>query len=79
MVSPGLTRNMVKAMDASSIPFLPGVATPSEIVLAMELGCGFLKFFPSNLFGISFIFVQDPLHICTGYPSYFNRFALIFV
>ena len=51
IVSPGLTRNMVKAMDASSIPFLPGVATPSEIVLAMELGCGFLKFFPSNLFG----------------------------
>ena len=51
MVSPGLTQNMVKIMDASNVPFLPGVATPSEIIQAMELGCEYLKFFPSNLFG----------------------------
>ena len=51
MVSPGLTRNRAKAMDVSNVPFLPGVATPSEIIQAMELGYGYLKFFPSNLFG----------------------------
>jgi 2-dehydro-3-deoxyphosphogluconate aldolase/(4S)-4-hydroxy-2-oxoglutarate aldolase len=51
MVSPGLTPNLQKVMQESGIPYLPGVATPSEIVSAMEMGLDTLKFFPANLFG----------------------------
>lgn len=51
IVSPGLTRDLQILMDESSLPYLPGVATPSEIIKAMELGLTTLKFFPANLFG----------------------------
>lgn len=51
IVSPGLTLILYNHLLASSIPFIPGVTTPSEIMQAIELGCDYLKFFPANLFG----------------------------
>jgi 2-dehydro-3-deoxyphosphogluconate aldolase / (4S)-4-hydroxy-2-oxoglutarate aldolase len=51
MVSPGLSRNLADAFNQSSIAFVPGVATPSEIINAIDLGFEVLKFFPANLFG----------------------------
>lgn len=51
MVSPGATPSLIRAMQQSDIPFLPGVMTPSEILNAMELDCFFLKLFPYNLAG----------------------------
>jgi 2-dehydro-3-deoxyphosphogluconate aldolase/(4S)-4-hydroxy-2-oxoglutarate aldolase len=51
MVSPGLTTNLARAFEDSGIAFLPGVATPSEIISAMEQGFRYLKFFPAHLFG----------------------------
>lgn len=51
LVSPGITSSLQKAMQASGIPYLPGVATPGEILKAMEMGLRTLKFFPANLFG----------------------------
>jgi 2-dehydro-3-deoxyphosphogluconate aldolase/(4S)-4-hydroxy-2-oxoglutarate aldolase len=51
MVSPGLTVDLFEFMIKSKIPFLPGVATPSEIIKAQELGLEYLKFFPANLYG----------------------------
>lgn len=51
MVSPGLTPSLKTAMEDSGIPYLPGVATPSEVIHAMEMGLNTLKFFPANLFG----------------------------
>lgn len=51
MVSPGLTADLQQQMEDSGIPYLPGVATPSEIVAAAEKGLDTLKFFPANLFG----------------------------
>lgn len=51
IVSPGLTSKLYHHFMASSIPFIPGVSTPSEIIQAIELGCDMLKFFPANLFG----------------------------
>ncbi|MEY3199997.1 MAG: hypothetical protein RJA13_1955, partial [Bacteroidota bacterium] len=35
----------------SKIPFIPGVATPSDIILGLQMGWNFFKFFPANLFG----------------------------
>ncbi|MFN5846446.1 MAG: bifunctional 4-hydroxy-2-oxoglutarate aldolase/2-dehydro-3-deoxy-phosphogluconate aldolase [Flavobacteriia bacterium] len=51
MVSPGLTTSLVQNLEHSEIPFIPGVATPSEIIRGMEIGWRFFKFFPANLFG----------------------------
>ena len=51
MVSPGSSYQLGNLMEASKIPFLPGAATPSEIIQCMERGWDTLKFFPADLFG----------------------------
>ena len=47
-VSPGLNPRVVKAARAAGLSFGPGVLTPSEVELAVELGCKLLKFFPAE-------------------------------
>ena len=44
-VAPGLNLETVQAFQNAGTPFLPGVATPSEIERALSLGCNMLKFF----------------------------------
>ncbi|TVQ26649.1 MAG: bifunctional 4-hydroxy-2-oxoglutarate aldolase/2-dehydro-3-deoxy-phosphogluconate aldolase [Spirochaetaceae bacterium] len=51
LVSPGLTRNLVEQVHKREIAFLPGVSTPSDIMLGMELGITLLKFFPAEPLG----------------------------
>jgi 2-dehydro-3-deoxyphosphogluconate aldolase/(4S)-4-hydroxy-2-oxoglutarate aldolase len=51
LVSPGLTESLAAAAKASLLPFLPGVATPSEIIAARDLGFTFLKFYPAAIVG----------------------------
>jgi 2-dehydro-3-deoxyphosphogluconate aldolase/(4S)-4-hydroxy-2-oxoglutarate aldolase len=47
-VSPGFTSTLSRAAHEQQLPLLPGVATPSEIILAMEHGHEALKFFPAE-------------------------------
>mgnify|MGYP001569861166 CR=1 FL=1 len=51
IVSPGLTPNLKVIFENSGIPYLPGVATPSEVMNAREMGLNTLKFFPADLYG----------------------------
>ena len=51
MVSPGLNPSIFEALQNSNIAFIPGVATPSEIMLGLSQGWDTFKFFPANLFG----------------------------
>jgi 2-dehydro-3-deoxyphosphogluconate aldolase/(4S)-4-hydroxy-2-oxoglutarate aldolase len=51
IVSPGLTRELIAAGDASDVPLLPGAITPGEIMAAREAGLDFLKFFPAEQAG----------------------------
>ena len=51
MVSPGINEELAEAFNSSGIPFIPGVSTPSEIILGIQLGWDTFKFFPANLFG----------------------------
>ncbi len=51
MVSPGIHKELAEAFEKSNIPFIPGVATPSEIISALQMGWSTLKFFPANIFG----------------------------
>jgi 2-dehydro-3-deoxyphosphogluconate aldolase/(4S)-4-hydroxy-2-oxoglutarate aldolase len=46
-VSPGLTRRLGEAAAHAPIPLLPGVATASDIMRALDLGFTRLKFFPA--------------------------------
>lgn len=45
-LAPGLSPQVVDAARMAGLPFIPGVATPSEIELALHLGCRVLKVFP---------------------------------
>jgi 2-dehydro-3-deoxyphosphogluconate aldolase/(4S)-4-hydroxy-2-oxoglutarate aldolase len=51
LVSPGTTSSLLHAMQDSGLPFLPGVATLSEVLAALEAGCTELKFFPAEASG----------------------------
>jgi 2-dehydro-3-deoxyphosphogluconate aldolase/(4S)-4-hydroxy-2-oxoglutarate aldolase len=51
IVSPGLTEALGRAVLERGVPFLPGVATASEIMAALELGLTRLKFFPAEASG----------------------------
>lgn len=46
-VSPGATRELLHAATEIGLPFLPGIATPSEAMRARDLGFDTLKFFPA--------------------------------
>jgi 2-dehydro-3-deoxyphosphogluconate aldolase/(4S)-4-hydroxy-2-oxoglutarate aldolase len=48
LVSPGSTRTILQAMTDTGLPHLPGVATVSEIMAALEAGYTELKFFPAE-------------------------------
>lgn len=50
-VSPGATATLLTAAKSSGLPFLPGIATPSEIMAALESGFDCLKFFPAEAAG----------------------------
>lgn len=51
LVSPGLAPDLVAVGLASGVPYLPGVATASEVMTARGLGCSLLKFFPAAAMG----------------------------
>lgn len=50
-VAPGCNPTVVQAARAADFPFMPGVATPSDIEAAVALGCRALKFFPAGALG----------------------------
>ncbi|HEV3106062.1 MAG TPA: bifunctional 4-hydroxy-2-oxoglutarate aldolase/2-dehydro-3-deoxy-phosphogluconate aldolase [Trinickia sp.] len=50
-VSPGLTRDLHQAAQHVGLPLLPGVMTPSDMLLALELGYEIVKFFPAQQAG----------------------------
>ena len=50
-VSPGLTPALMEASRAAPFPFLPGVASASELMFALEHGFQTLKFFPATSAG----------------------------
>ena len=50
-VAPGTNDDVVEAAQRVGVPFVPGVATPSEIEHARSLGCTELKLFPASVVG----------------------------
>lgn len=50
-VSPCLTEPLAVAARALHVPFIPGVATPTEIQVAIDAGFDTVKFFPAEASG----------------------------
>ena len=50
-VAPGTHPAVIEASNAAGLPHLPGVATASDIQLAIDLGCTYLKAFPAVVLG----------------------------
>jgi len=51
LVSPGTTPELAATALASELPYLPGVATPSEIMAVRALGICVMKLFPAEALG----------------------------
>lgn len=51
IVSPGLSAAVVLRAQEHGLPVLPGVATPSEIMAALDLGIEAVKLFPASVLG----------------------------
>lgn len=61
-VSPGLTPGLAAAAKTHGLPLLPGVASPSEVMAARDLGFHELKYFPANgTAGIAFLQALAPV------------------
>ncbi len=50
-VAPGFNPNVVKEAIKIGMPFVPGIATPTELEAALELGLTTVKFFPAEQAG----------------------------
>jgi 2-dehydro-3-deoxyphosphogluconate aldolase/(4S)-4-hydroxy-2-oxoglutarate aldolase len=51
MISPGATDKLLQAAQRSSVPFLPGVSSVSELMRGLEYGYRDFKFFPAEAAG----------------------------
>lgn len=50
-LSPGATPDLLHAAKDAAIPFIPGIATASEVMLGLDLGYTYFKFFPAEQLG----------------------------
>jgi len=51
VVTPGLSRSVIDECQTCGIPVVPGVATPTEILTAIDHGTTTVKFFPAEQAG----------------------------
>ncbi|MEM1222180.1 MAG: bifunctional 4-hydroxy-2-oxoglutarate aldolase/2-dehydro-3-deoxy-phosphogluconate aldolase [Verrucomicrobiota bacterium] len=50
-LSPGFDPTIIEMFREANIPFIPGVATPTDLTQAMAMNCQYLKFFPAEALG----------------------------
>ena len=50
-ISPGATPDLLKAAASSALPFAPGIATASDLMMVLAHGFGLAKFFPAEQSG----------------------------
>lgn len=54
-VAPALDREVLDFASLNSIPFIPGIYTPTELNEALKTGINIIKLFPASLGGIDYI------------------------
>lgn len=50
-VSPNLSTRVLEEASSKKMPFVPGVATPTEIGMGIEMGLDTFKYFPAEMIG----------------------------
>ncbi len=50
-VAPGCNAEVMAACVEAGVPFAPGIATPSDIEMALKFGCRVMKYFPADNLG----------------------------
>lgn len=70
-VAPGLNKEIVKLAQEQSFDFIPGIATPSDIELALSMGLNLVKVFPAKVLGgVNFIkAISSPYHMMKFMPT----------
>jgi 2-dehydro-3-deoxyphosphogluconate aldolase/(4S)-4-hydroxy-2-oxoglutarate aldolase len=51
VVTPGFSLRVVERCRELAMPVIPGVSTATEVIAALDHGCGLLKFFPAEASG----------------------------
>ena len=51
IVSPGSDADVIAEANALNVPIVPGVVTPSEIMMGLKMGITTFKFFPAEAYG----------------------------
>ena len=51
LVSPGLVEEVVAVASRHDVLALPGIATPTELLRALAVGCPIVKVFPASIIG----------------------------
>ena len=51
LVSPGIFEPVVRRAQELGVPIIPGIATPSEAMRAIDLGLDVVKLFPASIIG----------------------------
>ena len=66
-LSPCVDPEVIQYCTDAGMPFIPGVATPTDINNALKLGCKFQKFFPAGtLGGASALKAMSAPYVATG-------------
>ena len=61
IICPGLIEEVAKVANENKMLWVPGCMTPSEIILAENLGAKMIKLFPGNILGPEFMSAIKPL------------------
>lgn len=64
LISPGLNLDIQEVASETQIPYMPGVFTPTEVLLAKEAGLKCLKLFPASSVGPEYL-----KHLKGPYPD----------
>jgi len=66
-VSPGVNPRVLHAARDAGLSFAPGVATPTDMEIALEHGCTLLKFFPAEAAGgLAYLKAATPPYLHLG-------------
>jgi 2-dehydro-3-deoxyphosphogluconate aldolase/(4S)-4-hydroxy-2-oxoglutarate aldolase len=70
VVSPALNPEAARLCNRYQIPYMPGAATPREVIDAMECGADIVKVFPGDTLGPSFVkAIRGPLPQASLMPT----------
>ena len=70
-ISPGISEELFEGCEKSNFPLIPGVSTPTEVMVSYNRGYKVLKFFPATVLGgIEMLkALEGPFPDCCFFPT----------